>query len=208
MQHIQIFLCLLQLILYFAATTLKRLASILLLLLLLFNFVGYRFVFDVLQQKATNELVSNLDNDKYKGADLVTITVPLSMPYLTDSKDFERKDGEITIDGKIYHYVKQKISQGNLVLMCLPDEHKMQIQSAKDEFFKLVNELQNNNSSSKKSGENSIVLKLVISNYDKLQTTALNNIYSTRIASTLFTNAFSFALQKGNGITPEQPPEA
>ena len=97
----------------------KQLATILLLLLLLFNFVGYRLLFDVLQQKANKELVAKLDNNQYNDADLITLTVPLSMPYLTDSKDFERKDGEIKIDGKIYHYVKQKISHGNLILMLI-----------------------------------------------------------------------------------------
>ncbi len=161
-----------------------------------------------MEQRADKTLVSQIDKNLYNDADLVTVTVPLSMPYLTDSKDFERKDGEITLNGKIYHYVKQKISQGNLILMCLPDEHKMQIQSAKDEFFKLANELQNNNSSSKKSSENSTVFKLVLSDYDKLQTMSFTNINSTRIPDSLSTNAFSFALQKGEGTTPEQPPEA
>jgi len=78
-----------------ATTFVKQLATILLLLLLLFNFVGYRLLFDVLQQKANKELVAKLDNNQYNDADLITLTVPLSMPYLTDSKDFERKDGEI-----------------------------------------------------------------------------------------------------------------
>lgn len=183
----------------------KKLASILLLLLLLFNFVGYRFVFDALQQKANRQLVVKLDNNNYNDADLVAITVPLSMPYLTDSKDFERKDGEITIDGKIYHYVKQKISQGNLILMCLPDEQKMHLQSAKDEFFKLANELQNNNSS-KKSGSNSEVIKLVVSDYEELQTNTFS-VHATQINTVAFTNT-SFALLKGEGTTPEQPPEA
>ncbi len=86
---------------------------------------------------------------------LLHLIVPLSMPYITDSKEFESKDGEITLKGKVYHYVKQKISQGNLVLMCLPDEQKTHLQNAKDDFFRLANELQNNNSSSKKSGESS-----------------------------------------------------
>ena len=183
----------------------KKLATILLLLLLLFNFVGYRIIFNALQTKADKQLVAKIDKKEYNDADLITITVPLSMPYLTDSKDFERKDGEINVNGKIYHYVKQKISQGNLVLMCLPDEQKMQIQSAKDEVFKLANELQNN-TSSKKSGENSQVIKFVISDYDKLQTTSFNT-HLIQTPSLFFNNA-SYVLLKGAGITPEQPPEA
>lgn len=183
----------------------KKLATILLLGLLLFNFIGYRFVFYTLQEQAVKELADKIDNNAYNDADLITISVPLSMPYLTDSKDFERKDGEITLNGKIYHYVKEKISQGNLILMCLPDEEKMHLQSAKDDFFKLANELQNN-TSSKKSGENSQVLKLVVSDYEQLQTTS-NNFYSAQISTLSFMNA-SYALQKGEGVTPEQPPEA
>ena len=109
----------------------KKFAAILLLLLLLFNLIGYRLLFSVLQQKANSSIVAKIDKEDYIDADLITLTVPLSMPYITDSKDFERKDGEIKLNGKVYRYVKQKISQGNLVLMCLPDEEKTQLQNSK-----------------------------------------------------------------------------
>lgn len=186
-------------------TCVKKLATILLLALLLFNFVGYRLMFDLLQQKANKQLVAKLDNNEYSDADLITLTVPLSMPYLTDSKDFERKDGEITIDGKIYHYVKQKISRGNLILKCLPDEQKMHLQNAKDDFFKLANELQNN-SASKKSGEHSQVIKLVISDYIKTENTV--NAFALSTISNTYTDNYLVQLQKGNTLIAEQPPEA
>jgi hypothetical protein len=86
----------------------KKLAAISLLLLLLFNFVGYRVLFYALQHQADKQLETQLDKEAYNDEDLVTITVPLSLPYLTNWKDFERTDGEIKLDGKIYHYVKQK----------------------------------------------------------------------------------------------------
>ena len=182
----------------------KKVTTILLLALLLFNFIGYRFLFYALQQKAENNIVAKIDAQHYNDADLITLTVPLSMPYLTDSKDFERKDGEITINGKIYHYVKQKISQGNLILMCLPDEQKTQLQTAKNDFFKNQTDFQNN--TSKKSGNNSQVIKLVISDYEQLQTASII-FYSTGVFNTFYSHA-SFATQKGEGIMPEQPPEA
>ena len=159
-----------------------------------------------LQEKATHSLVAKIDREDYNDADLITLTVPLSMPYIQDSKDFERKDGEITLNGKVYHYVKQKITQGNLVLMCLPNEEKTHLQNAKDDFFRLANELQNN-TSSKKSGENSHVIKLVIGDYEELQNTAAVQLYSTQTNNSFSADA-SFALLKGEGIMPEQPPEA
>ena len=124
----------------------------------------------------------------------------------TDSKDFERKDGEITINGKIYHYVKQKVYEGNMILMCLPDEQKMHLQNAKDDFFKLANELQSNSTSSKKSGNSTVVMKLVISDYDKMQTTS-SVVYATRLF-TFFPDNLSATLQKGEHLIPEQPPRA
>lgn len=195
-----------KLIFYFAATTyVKKLAAILLLVLFLFNFIGYRLMFYALQQKADKELVTKLDNNIYNEADLITITVPLSMPYLTDSKDFERKDGEITFNGKIYHYVKQKVFQGNLLLMCLPDEQKMHLQNAKDDFFRLANELQTN-SSSKKSGESSQVIKLVISDYIKTDNSI--NAFALNSSATSHSDNYFAHLQKGEILIPEQPPKA
>jgi sulfur relay (sulfurtransferase) DsrC/TusE family protein len=183
----------------------KQLATILLLLLLLFNFVGYRLLFDVLQQKANKELVAKLDNNQYNDADLITLTVPLSMPYLADSKDFERKGGEIAIGGKIYHYVKQKISHGNLILKCVPDEQKMHLQNAKDNFFKLANELQNN-SNTKNSGDHSQVIKLVISDY--IETEVAANAFAVNNTVNTYTDNYSSHLQKGETLIPEQPPKA
>ncbi len=171
----------------------------------MFNFVGYRLFFSVLQQRADDNIVAKIDKQNYTNADLITLTVPLSMPYITDSKDFERTDGEITLSGKIYHYVERKISNGNLILKCLPDDEKTNLQNAKEDFFKLANEFQNN-TSSKKSSDNSQVTKLVISEYEELQTSSIAN-YSILLNKTPFAES-SFALFKGKGIMPEQPPEA
>jgi hypothetical protein len=162
-------------------------------------------MFNALQAKADKELTANLDRNNYNEADLITISVPLSMPYLTDSKDFERKDGEITLNGKIYHYVKQKISNGSLILKCLPDVQKMQLQTAKNDFFKNQNDLQTN-SSSKKSSDNGQVIKLVLSDYEQLQNSSIH-FYSSSVINA-YSSFVNFAAQKGEGIMPEQPPEA
>jgi hypothetical protein len=163
-------------------------------------------LFYALQQQADKQLVARLDNEAYNDEDLVTITVPLSLPYLTNWKDFERTDGEITLNGKIYHYVKQKVYEGQLILMCLPDEQKMHLENAKDDFFKLANELLSSSSSSKKPGNNTVVMKLVISDYDKLQTSS--NVLYSNILNTFYPENLSASLPKGGHFTPEQPPEA
>jgi hypothetical protein len=120
---------------------LKRAAAILLLILFLFNWFGYRLLSGYLQTQADARLEARLDQEQYDPAQLIEMRVPLNMPYQLNSPDFERYDGEIEIDGVHYKYVKRKVENGHLVLLCLPNETKMRIQGAREEFFKMVNDL-------------------------------------------------------------------
>lgn len=121
----------------------KKLAAILLTSVFFFNWFGYRLLTDYLQHKADQHLEAQFDRHDYDESQLIEMRVPLNMPYQIASTDFERIDGEIEIDGIHYKYVKRKVDQGELVLLCLPNENKMRLQSARDDFFKLVNDLQN-----------------------------------------------------------------
>ncbi len=122
----------------------KRAAAILLLIIFLFNWFGYRLLSDYLQHRADTQLESQLDQQQYNEASLIEIRVPLNMPYQSISSSFERYDGEIAFNGIHYKYVKRKVENGELVLLCLPNENRMRLQNARDEFFKLVNDLQHN----------------------------------------------------------------
>ena len=128
----------------------KKLAAILLIALFIFNLFGYRILYYFAQQESDINLEKALDKDQYSEEDLITIKIPLSVPYQVERKDFERFDGEIKLNGKIYKYVKRKVCDGNLVLLCLPDHNKMRLETAKNDLFKNSNDLQN--TSSKKQG--------------------------------------------------------
>lgn len=145
----------------------KQLAAILFLLLLTFNLAGYRLLFYYMQQQADTEAQATLDKDQYKEADLISITLPLSLPYVADTKDFVRTDGEVSVNGVVYKYVKRKVSHGQLVLLCLPDPHRTQLESAKNIFFKSINGLQPK-TNSKKSGNSDVsIFKNLSNHYDK-----------------------------------------
>ncbi|OQP50771.1 hypothetical protein A4H97_02735 [Niastella yeongjuensis] len=122
----------------------KRAAAILLLIIFLFNWFGYRLLSDYLQHRSDTQLEARLDQQQYNEASLIEIRVPLNMPYQSISSSFERYDGEIEFNGIHYKYVKRKVENGELVLLCLPNENRMRLQNARDEFFKLVNDLQHN----------------------------------------------------------------
>lgn len=96
-----------------------------------------------IQHHADIQLEARLDENDYKDSLLIELKVPLDLPYQTDWKDFERFDGEVTVDGQHYKYVKRKVQDGMLVVKCIPNEGKHRIESARDQFFQLANDLQN-----------------------------------------------------------------
>jgi len=110
-----------------------------LIALLLFNWYGYRFLFNYLQNKADAELNAKIDVNDYDESELLEIKVPINIPYQYTSTDFERSYGEIEHDGKIYSYVKRKIEAGFLILKCIPNIQKEKIRDAKHLMVKVNN---------------------------------------------------------------------
>jgi hypothetical protein len=136
--------------------TVKRIAAILLLGLLLFNWVGYQLYIAILQDRADKTLMADLDENKYSDADLISIKVPAAhLSSYVNSKEFQRVDGKIEIEGVQYNYVKLRYIDGNLELLCIPNKASNHIQSARDDFFKLVNDLQHPGQPKKSEQHNS-----------------------------------------------------
>ncbi|QNA44473.1 hypothetical protein [Lacibacter sediminis] len=121
----------------------RIIASIFFLTILLFNWFGYRVVMDYVQQKADTHFEQKLDNKEYDASALIEVRAPVSLPYQTDWKEFERVSGDITINGMHYKYVERKLEGGEMIYKCIPDEGKARIVNARENFFKLVNDLQN-----------------------------------------------------------------
>jgi hypothetical protein len=132
----------------------------------MFNLVGYRIWFYVVEQQWELQLQSNLDKSQYNEGDLITIRAPLMLPYVTDTREFQRTDGEIKLNGKIYHYVKSKIENGEYVLLCLPNNNKQRLEKAKEDFFKDANDFYANNSSKKSGSSKFSSFKNIISDYN------------------------------------------
>ena len=128
----------------------KRIAAILLLSLLLFNWVGYELYTAILQDHADKTMVDNLDQNNYTDADLISIKVPAThLSSYVNTKEFQRVDGKIEIEGVQYNYVKRRFTEDSLELLCIPNKTATQLQTAKNEFFKLVNDLQHPGQSKK-----------------------------------------------------------
>lgn len=173
-----------------------------LLAVLLFNLYGYQLLIDYMQQRHNVILVAQLDKDEYRNEDLISIKTPLSLPYYNRSLDFERVDGAIEINGVAYNYVKRRIINDSLELLCLPNTVKQKLQTAKSDFFKISNDVQQPENGKKAAN----IIKSVLPEYcNALTTYSLPALAAEKQAYALSLTPFTTSVFK---LTPEQPPEA
>lgn len=188
------------------ATDLKKITAILLAGILMFNWFGYQLLTHYLQSKADDRLVAKIDMNDYDESQLIEVRVPINLPYHNDWQEFERYDGQIEIEGIHYKYVKRKVENGELVLLCIPDQSRTLFQSARDNFFSLVNDLQHNSTNKKSDSGNSLAFKNIISEYRQA-----HNDWSVRVIENdklSFTLGNTALLAAPFTPTAEQPPEA
>lgn len=185
----------------------RKIAAILLLGMLFYNWYGYRWLLRWQQQTANIRLEARLDKKDYDESSLIEFKIPIDLPYQNDWTDFEPCDGEITIGGIPYKYVKRKLQGGMLILKCIPNNAKQQIISTRDEFFKWVNGLpQSANSGEKQNTPRSKFEKNTMSDVDGTQ---YFDIVFTKALSSASYNAFHSLLYNYTPCAiPEHPPEA
>lgn len=179
----------------------RKLTVILLIVLLAFNWYGYRLLITYFQTQANTNLQAKLDSNQYDESSLIQIRVPLNMPYIADWGHFEQFEGETEINGIHYKYVKRKIENGELVLLCIPNHQKTSLQSAGQSFFKLVNDLQQ--PGAKKDSKDHTV-KIPVSDYIANSTDHPN--LTTALIAKACTPYFPYT-SEGYAIAPAQPPE-
>jgi hypothetical protein len=182
----------------------KIAAAIFLLGIFSFNIFGYRILYNYMAREADHSLELALDNNDYKDAELITIKKPINLPYYTNSRTYQRQDGEVNIEGNIYKYVKYRIYNDSLEMLCIPHVSKMQIENSKDQFFKLVNDIQQADKHSKKSTDQSHI-KPGISEFTEITKQDISYPF-TFVAALRFHNT-SCRLQKSFIGTAERPPD-
>jgi len=182
---------------------LRKIASISLLTILLFNFIGYRLFSSLMEERANHQLEAKLDNDDYDDAQLISIKIPVThLAYYNSSDKFERVDGQVEMNGVQYKFVKRRIYKDSVEMLCIPNQTAMSLQSAKDEFFKLVNDLQHTGQSKKTDTHTS--KNFTVDNYTLSESFSLHKL-CTDINIKRF--AYPTSLLSRTIVTAEQPPE-
>jgi hypothetical protein len=184
----------------------RKIASAILICVLFFNLFGYRFIADYVQRKADIHLEARLDKNNYNEAELIELKIPVHLEYQISSPAFERVDGEVKLNGILYKYVKRKVTNDTLVLLCIPNRKKMDLQTARDDFFKNTNDLAQNNNSKRSDNSKSISFKKLTSEYDE-QSFGYNANSMHCINQKFGFNYLVKSPASSPHISPEQPPD-
>jgi hypothetical protein len=158
-----------------------------------------------MQQKLNDQLEVRLDNNAYDESHLIELKIPIHLPYLTTWSSYQRYNGEIEINGILYKYVKRKVANDTLFLMCIANTKKMHLETAKDDFFKISNDLMQNNNS-KKSDNSKSAFKNLQGEYDRYSF-VLNTISPVDGPQHCWLPVQSQNLPSSPHISPEQPPD-
>ncbi len=108
----------------------RKIVSITLIALFLLNVLGYYGIFVGLQYHNKRALNARLDSDMYNEEDAITIKIPITIPYATDSREFVRVSGEFEHNGEFYRLVKQRLTRDTLHIVCVKDLQSKRIHQA------------------------------------------------------------------------------
>ena len=159
-----------------------------------------------LQHRSDTHLEALLDDNQYDDSQLIELKIPTHLPYQTSWASFERYNGEIEMNGKLYRYVKRKVYNDTLYLMCIPNNNKMNLEIARNDFFKNTNDLNQNNNSNRSDNSKSSSFKNTMSEYD-----GYSFIFNLNVRESSSCNfPLNYQVNKlltSPHISPEQPPD-
>lgn len=114
-----------------------------------------------LQLKTAHQMRQHFDNENYVHQE-VTFKVPLTVPYSTDSKEYNRVDGEFEHNGEVYRLVKQRLQGDTLFIVCVKDNTSKRINQALADYVKTFTDKPGSSQENSKSNQN--LIKDFISN--------------------------------------------
>ncbi len=113
----------------------KKPITLILLVLFLLNMVGYYGVFVGLRLSSEASLRQQFNAELYLGEE-VTIKIPITIPYASDSRGYERVDGDFEYNRQVYRLVKQKLQRDTLFIVCIKDNETQKINQALADYVK------------------------------------------------------------------------
>ena len=190
---------------YFAYLLMRKITAILLLLVFVFNLFGYRLFVSFMVNNVDQSLEATLDQKNYNENQLISIKKPINLPYYNNTKNFTRAYGEVELNGVHYKYVKSRIYNDSLEMLCIPNTSKQQLLESKDKFTDVVFDLQKDANKKSSNSNKAFSFIKMLSEFERHVDVDLAPS-STLVAlqNTSYYNANSGVVHKA---TIEQPPD-
>jgi len=169
--------------------------------ILLFNWFGYRVLNDFMQDRSNLQLQSQLDLRHYDESQLITFKLPAAhLSYYNNSAIFERVDGQIEINGIPYQYVKRRIYNDSIELLCIPNQTVLNLRLSGEDYFRLINDIQRSQQGQGHQGATKFFAVDPYTVTDLLRAGELSFSLVDR------TDHFSVRLLSPPGVATERPP--
>lgn len=180
---------------------LRQLICILLTGILLFNFTGYRLLIDLFIASQHHTMNRTIDREDFIETSLISFKMPMQMPYYTNDARFERAYGEVDVDGVKYHYVKRRVFNDSLEVLCIPDAVSTRLQQQKQRYLQQDAHLPAN----PRAGDNATVKVNLPEFYQFLK---FFDFSITAYQAGNFFSQASSSLPTGFYIFPDRPPQS
>jgi len=108
----------------------RKAVALFFLFIITLNIAGYYLVFE--GWKYHNSVTWSFDPDNANAHEFI-VKLPMSIPYATQEKDWEKADGEFEYKGEMYRVVKQKIGLDAVYIACVKDQQGSKINQQQEE---------------------------------------------------------------------------
>lgn len=116
----------------------KKAVASALLFVFVFNLVGYKVLYFCLSTIADARLEAKIADIRENDDRLITVRIPVNLPYAPDKTDYEPATGEVKSAGITYRYVMWRIDKGQLELLCIRNTEKSALTARTDEFVQKI----------------------------------------------------------------------
>ncbi len=113
------------------------------------NIIGYRMVARYYAGKSSADMQITLDQQKFRESDLVRFKIPLNQPYIINSDGYESIEGNMDYKGVNYQFVKKRILNDTLEIVCIPNITRTQIYNNEEDLAKQLSDIVNTSASKK-----------------------------------------------------------
>jgi len=108
---------------------LKKLIAIFFLSVLMFNIAGHLAFHQFIVYQTYKFFNKQIAKDMYNVSDLAEVAIPVNMPGIADQTSYEAISGQVKFDNASYNFVKMKVTQKAMYLMCVPNYESTQLHS-------------------------------------------------------------------------------